>query len=216
MTPLVVCVKVGTKYGPEYVNRLAAMVARHMTIPHDFLCLTDNADGLQCDAADIGTTLEGWWAKLILFKPHDRLRDRRVLFMDLDTVIVGNIDFLLEPDEPFVILRDFYRPQEMGSAIMLIDQPYCPEIYSCFPGTHRYWGDQAWIQECVGSVGVWQDLFPGKIVSYKVHCANGLPEQAAVVCFHGEPRPHQVSDPWMLEHWTEQGSCVTTSDRHAA
>lgn len=40
MTPIIVCIKVGQKYGAEYVNRLAAAVARHTTKPHEFLCLT--------------------------------------------------------------------------------------------------------------------------------------------------------------------------------
>ena len=34
----VLCVKFGTKYGPNYVERLRNMVARHMTIPYEFAC----------------------------------------------------------------------------------------------------------------------------------------------------------------------------------
>ena len=47
---------------------------------------------------------------------------------------------------------------------------------------------------------MWQDMHPGKIVSYK---ADVMPpgERAAVVCFHGVPKPHEVKDGFVMEHW---------------
>ena len=33
----IICMKWGTKYGPEYVNRLASMVKRNITIPYRFV-----------------------------------------------------------------------------------------------------------------------------------------------------------------------------------
>ena len=42
----ILCMKWGKKYGPEYVNRLHSMVSRHLTIPHRFVCLTDDKTGL--------------------------------------------------------------------------------------------------------------------------------------------------------------------------
>ena len=36
----VLCMKWGTKYGPDYVNRLYAMVRRHLTGDFSFVCLT--------------------------------------------------------------------------------------------------------------------------------------------------------------------------------
>ena len=37
----VLCMKWGSKYGPEYVNRLYAMVRRHLQGDFQFVCLTD-------------------------------------------------------------------------------------------------------------------------------------------------------------------------------
>ena len=31
-----------------------------------------------------------------------------------------------------------------------------------------------------------------KTYSYKLHCKDGVPEDASVVCFHGKPRPHEI------------------------
>ncbi|MGI9153122.1 MAG: glycosyltransferase, partial [Rubrivivax sp.] len=44
---IVLCMKWGTKYGPEYVNRLYAMVARHLREDFEFVCLTDLVRGVR-------------------------------------------------------------------------------------------------------------------------------------------------------------------------
>ena len=48
MTPkLVLCMKWGTVYGPEYVNILYAMVARNITGEFKVVCFTDNSAGIR-------------------------------------------------------------------------------------------------------------------------------------------------------------------------
>lgn len=42
----VVCVKYGTKYGADYVNKLFAGVRKNLKISHVFTCFTDNSEGL--------------------------------------------------------------------------------------------------------------------------------------------------------------------------
>ena len=42
----VVCVKYGTKYGSDYVNKLYAGVMRHLSIEHTFTCFTEDGEGL--------------------------------------------------------------------------------------------------------------------------------------------------------------------------
>ena len=42
----VICIKWGTKFGPEYVNKLYKMVEKNLKIPHRFVCFTDNTEGL--------------------------------------------------------------------------------------------------------------------------------------------------------------------------
>lgn len=190
MIPVVVCIKVGTKYGPEYVNRLAAMVERHCLQQHYFLCLTDDPTGVTCATAPIGTDLTGWWSKLQLFNPESALQSHRVFFMDLDTIIVGNIDLLVAYDGPFAILSDFYHEKEYGSAVMSIAPGFGHQIWTDYTEGQRgrWWGDQAWIKACVTEADRWQEMYPDLIVSYKVHCTNGVPEGAALICFHGEPK----------------------------
>ena len=210
----VVCVKAGMKFGPEYVNRLHLAVKRYLTQPHRFACLTENASGIDAEIQILPLEhpdLVGWWHKLTLFKPPAGLEDSRLLFLDLDKVIIGNIDFLAEYDGPFAILRDFYRPKGYGSAIMSIAPGFGRHIWERFSSDPRHWmaaysGDQEFIESCGVIADLWQDLYPKKIVSYKAHCqvmSDEIPGGASIVCFHGEPRPHEAAARtlWVKTFW---------------
>ena len=43
----ILCIKWGTRYGPEYVNRIYAMVARNLTPPFQVICFTDDRRGIR-------------------------------------------------------------------------------------------------------------------------------------------------------------------------
>ena len=97
----IICMKWGTKYGPEYVNRLASMVRRNITIPYRFVCMTDDATGLDAgidarplpDFDDPGGPERGW-RKISTFRRPLFDLEGPTLFLDIDIVIVGNIDCL--------------------------------------------------------------------------------------------------------------------------
>ncbi len=204
-----VCLKVGTKYGPEYVNKLRSMVVRHTTERTEFFCITDDAkgldDGIQTIIARRDEYLSGWWHKCALFGGYKFDADR-IVFLDLDTVIVGNIDFLWSYQGDFCILKDFYFPERYGSAVMSIAKNAHREVWDNFVVNPvmalRQGGDQQWIYNQVKDADLWQDLYRDKIVSFKVDCQMGVPDTASIVCFHGVPRPHEVRElSWMKENW---------------
>jgi hypothetical protein len=100
---LVLCMRWGTRYGPEYVNRLFAGVRRHTTGPLQFICFTDDPNGVveQVDCRplppvfDLPVYLANYpWRKLSLWARDlgDDLIGRTALFLDLDLVIVGGLD----------------------------------------------------------------------------------------------------------------------------
>jgi hypothetical protein len=63
----VLCVRFGSRYGREYVERLRNMVARHLTVPYEFVCLTDDStpiDGVRSIVQPHGGYQRGWWHKL--------------------------------------------------------------------------------------------------------------------------------------------------------
>ena len=92
----IICLKAGTAYGPDYVNILFDMVKRNLTdgFPGQFHCITDDPTGLAegIKIIPLPEDLETWWGKLYMFKKGLFPDGDRCLFMDLDTLIVGNID----------------------------------------------------------------------------------------------------------------------------
>ncbi|HRO15954.1 MAG TPA: glycosyl transferase [Paracoccus sp. (in: a-proteobacteria)] len=96
----IICIKWGTFYGPEYVNRLRGMIARNITPPFRLICFTDDGIGLHPDIvvrplpefdyqAPVNTI--GKWPKSRLWGDLGDITGT-VLFLDLDVVIVGNLD----------------------------------------------------------------------------------------------------------------------------
>ena len=85
----VYCVKVGKKYGREFVKKLKDSISKHLTVKHKFNCLTDKVE----EDYDIPVThpeLRGVFHKLTLFQFTGRC-----LYFDLDIDINDNIDFLV-------------------------------------------------------------------------------------------------------------------------
>lgn len=90
----IVCVlrhggKVG--YNASWVTKLKNSVARNLSIPHRFICLSDC--DVPCDRIELDMTDDGFWSKMQLFKPEQFVGP--VLYIDLDTVICNNIDEIL-------------------------------------------------------------------------------------------------------------------------
>ncbi|MEL6914872.1 MAG: hypothetical protein AAFP13_10250 [Pseudomonadota bacterium] len=111
---LILTMKWGTLYGPEYVNNLARGVARHLARPHRFICFTDDAAGLApgveaMPLPDLGLpegNSDTRWRKLALFAEDLFGLSGTALFLDLDQVIVGPLDDFFADDAPFRIIRD--------------------------------------------------------------------------------------------------------------
>lgn len=194
----IVCLKWGTKFQPEYVNRLFYGVRRNTTLPFTFHCFTEDSTGLDSNIVIHPlpyTNIQGWWQKLYLFSDEVNI-DGRILFLDLDTLIVGNIDHFISYDTGFVTLRDLWhrKPDDVGSAILSFRTSEHKHIWESFikdPVTairslHPH-GDQKWIQKEQPKRQYWQDIFPNHIVSFKSHCRNGIPNNARIICYHGNP-----------------------------
>lgn len=230
----VVCLKWGSKYGPEYVNRLYAGVKRNTTVNFKFWCFTDDATGIISEVNTVplpyANQLDSWWNKLNLFSndlPFDK--DSTIFYIDLDTLIVNNIDNIISTDtQNLVVLRDFYHgvvksATLVGSGLMMWKHGLYNHIWEKFmvdPEKHvadaKTYGDQWWIEKQVSDPIFWQDLYPEQVVSFKVHCRKGLPNNARVICYHGRPSiPESINDtnvvgkltiapqPWVLKHWRD-------------
>lgn len=117
----IVCMKWGTKYGNDYVNRLYNMVSRNMTRPFRFVCYTDNKEGINpavevydhppFEAASLQTM--GAYRKKTLCRADlaPFKEGERFLYLDLDLVIMDNIDavFDYKPEADFIICYNWTR-----------------------------------------------------------------------------------------------------------
>lgn len=204
----VLCVKYGSKYGPEWVLRLRSMVAKHLTYAHEFVCLTENPiEGVDC--RPLGKQLPTWWSKLSLFEPGAFPGEN--LYLDLDVVLTANIDGLVDAartDTARLWMRDDFsyslrKPREgLGSDMTrLLGGPGCcnssvmlwsgdavrrawddfkPEVMDRLHGDQNYLSALLWPNQ----IG----LLPDELVcSFKYHIERGQ-AQAPVVVFHGQPK----------------------------
>lgn len=210
----IVCVKWGTKYGAEYVNILFDMVNRNLTVGGDrrFICFTDDPTGIDAtiQVRALPGDLEGWWNKLYLFKEGVFDEGDKVIYLDLDTVITGDMDKIIAYEGNFAILQDFYRPEGLQSSVMLWKAQKNTFIWDNWDAAGRPktpGGDQLWIESCRPfPTDILQEIFPMAFVSYKVHCRTRLPKNVSVVVFHGEPRPHEAEEEWVKLIWKIGGA----------
>lgn len=92
----VLCVKWGTKYSSEDVNRLRAMVSKYLYQPFTFYCHTDDSAGVDAEIIPIEEDLEIYWNKLSMFQPGFVPTGDINLYFDLDIVIQNDITPLIE------------------------------------------------------------------------------------------------------------------------
>jgi len=211
MKPItVICVlKSGGDFKPSDVLRLQQMTERYITIPFEFVCLTD-VEILGCKTIPLIRNYKGWWSKIELFR-NDLVKTERIVYFDLDKIITGNIDDILLRKEDFIGLKPFnpersLRDTYIGSAIMSWkNNDQFNFIYDEFrfaEDSKKFKGDQDYIsrsfQDKKLRIDYWQDSTPG-IYSYKRHCKKGLPKDAKIVCFHGDPRPNKVKVIWVQD-----------------
>lgn len=134
------------------------------------------------------------------------------LFLDLDTVLVSNATKLICGRT--TILRDFnyalWRADthKLQSSVMYLTHEDRDRVWqkwieapAAHIDLHRNAGDQGFIETVLGNCDRWQDVLPGALVSYKVDIRDKRltepPKGAAVVVFHGQPRPWQVEATWI-------------------
>jgi len=218
----VVCVKWGTKYGPEYVNRLRLGVERALGgAVRRFVCFTEDGEGLRPDVEVLPLQeregWQGWWFKASIFSAQAGLRGL-VLYIDLDTVIVGSLRPLLSYRGGFATLNaaDFSAEEGVddgfNSSLILweaggegVGRQLCALHDSLSDAVFRClmrWDH--WLEMVVPTAHTLQQLFPGLFVDYRKHCsAKGPPQGAALVCFPRNPKPHQLQDPWISHHWSD-------------
>lgn len=214
----VACVlRSGGRYGVDDVRKLYGMVKRNLSHFDRFVCLSDLEFEIEgVERVPLIDRFPGWWSKVELWRASVFYDDDRVFYLDLDSVVTGNLDSLVARTEDFLAIKDFYRQPprcavRLGSGLMLWTPTYHGNIYTDFIVHSKQnmaacpMGDQEWIERYVPSPAYWQDVLPGKVLSFRVHLEHGKiqpPATASVIAFHGLYKPRDYGRlPWVKEHW---------------
>lgn len=202
MTTIACVLKSGGIYDRQWVWALKRGLSRHAP-QHEFVCLTD-VPGLGMWSVPLEHGWPGWWSKIEAFRPG--LFDGPVLYLDLDTLVVGDLSELCSYDGELAMLSDFYRPERAQSGVMMWTQcPLTHALYEEFvdcggPTTVKQRGDGEWLNDVAWPDRI-QDLYPDQVVSYKVHAKDGPPNDARLVCAHGRPKWNDPAAGWAHIEW---------------
>ena len=212
------------EYTSEHVNVLWRSIQRNTTKKFRFVCITDNPEGLDSGIEhyplwDHCLDLGGCYNRMWVFSDTIKeLFGSRLLYIDLDCVIVNNIDHLISRSEDFVINRfigDDKFSQVYNGGLVLMTAGSKSEIWNMFDSLttptlidqHRkqyglVGSDQAWIQMLLGTGEATFGPEHG-VYDYSHLQDHQLPDNACVVLFPGAKDPsilrQQVA--WIDQHW---------------
>ena len=202
MTANVLCIKWGTKYGCDYVNRLYRGVREHLNTPFRFVCLTDDADGIDkeveigplpitpFDEAAFDSRKGGeTWRKVGLFQPGLADLDGDTLFLDLDIVITGQLDdfFTYQPGK-FCVIHDWLEKRRAwlpgrdgrvgNTSVFRFDPKSHCDVYNHFRDhqvevLEQFRIEQQYVSRTLAeSLAFWPDQW---VCSFKRHCRPLFP-----------------------------------------
>ncbi len=218
----IVTLKWGDRYGPEYVNRLASSVRRHLKPPYRFVCFTDKPEGIDSAVETFPIPeidlpepqmLNGW-RKLCLFR-SDLPIEGPALFLDLDIVITGPMDVFFEYEPTKIpIIHNWVglqkkllgkRPEIGNSSVFRFEANKETFVWDQFHN-EKAWAmanfhpPQTYLTHCIRPKMVyWPEAW---VRSFKRHCRPcfplnffkepRLPEGTKIVAFHGRPDPDEA------------------------
>lgn len=145
----VVTWKWGTLFGPEYVYKLASMLARHLHVPYRLNVITDDPLLVDCPYGsfrtlpmftDHGEMKAGNRACFRRLRIFDRematLIGPRILQLDLDVVIVDDVTPLFTRTEPLLLVEqrrdDNLKRVTYNPSMLLMDAGILHELWEIF------------------------------------------------------------------------------------
>lgn len=229
------CVIHGTAYDWIYVDKLYSMLSRNFSQPLRLHVWTEASRPVPepyikhslTDWPGIAGPRKSWWYKLQMFDPTHF--QGRLLYFDLDVVIMSNLDWMLELDiEYFWAIRDFRHHfrgvwWSVNSSIMIWDtgrlayvwQDFCTHNIQAI--TRQHAGDQDYLNRVIDNK-VRRYLDSNKVRSWRWEIKDGgmdfkrrtyrrpdagsiVPPDTAVMVFHGQPKPHELQDQVIVQNW---------------
>lgn len=201
-------------YSEDWVRRMKNMVARNLQVPHRFVCLSNVPVPAERIPLENPYLWKGWWAKMELFRPG--IFSGRVLYLDLDLVVLKDLLPFLEPDSDFKILPAS-RSKKVGrmdpgvvhgfnSSVMSFDPEKASKYWEIFSGDpihfmNLFRGDQDFLKH-FGSQDI--DLFHHTWVKKIKDLSNPWirPEKEKIIlCMPGKNIEASMKYEWIKEIW---------------
>jgi hypothetical protein len=212
----------GDKYSGTDVAKLAAGLKRNVSQPYRFLVFTDqtrDVGGVErhqiCDL--LLTKYQGCFARLRLFHPEfqDALKfDDRIVSVDLDVVITGNLDPLFDRPEPFLILKgaNSENPCPYNGSLWMLRPGYRPDVWTEFTLSkaaaidwYAFPDDQSWFAHMMPNEAGWTAGPESGVYAFKKPGwpkGDDLPKDARLVAFPGWRSPEKFKHlKWVQQNW---------------
>ena len=211
-------------YGAEYVNNLYGMARRNLSSPARLFCLTDNTNGIRKEVDclplpelgfEIPPEAPGKWPKQALWGKELFGIEGVVLFVDLDSVIVGPLDdfFTYGKEDEVITARNWVKPWIRSAQTSVFRfkvgaHPYMLEDLRKDPQLCvKYQFEQNYVTHHLhGGVRFWPEKW---VRHFRKHCMGQwpmrylrsprLPSSARVVTFPGSPNPPDA----IAGHWSK-------------
>lgn len=222
-------------YTADDVRILQRMVERHLSLPHEFVVVTDHPEAFADDSKIRAVPID--WSKhvpgtcfvrLMTFHPDGRriFGAERVFQMDLDTVVVGGMDAIVDRPQDLVLWRNPRRwmrsfPDDgyakklayYNGSFVLHRCGILPQIWEDFDPASEWIkcarDDQWYLSALAGRDWPYWDHTHGIYRIAPEHHTYGiwgeLPENARLVTFPGGTgKPWQAetiaTHPWIVQH----------------
>lgn len=204
-------------FAPEHVNVARRMFARHLTIPHRLVCISDSREGLDPEVHWVetppaakklgeigspeGARFPSCYRRLWVFSQEARILGERILCLDLDFVLTGSMDKAVDRDEDFVgwrPFRDWGKKLRFGGGQYLLRTGSRTHVWEDFKGVESiqaarsagYRGsDQAWLSYCLAGREPYWDRDTGLYSVRDLGPGLDLPRDACLVQFNGRDKP---------------------------
>lgn len=225
------CLIHGDKYDFDYVNKLYSQLTRAFSVPvvlHVFCEESREIPESYIKHSLVDWNLTGsnqaWWYKIQLF--DRRHFDGPVVYFDLDIVVTGALDWIVNlPLDYFWSIQDFrylWRPSStmMNSSVMYWDASRFWSVFDEFSvarATALHRGDQEYLSTIIRPPLLkffdhrsvvswrWQAVAGGYDFVHRRHHDESqsawIPDTVSLLVFHGDPKPHEVTDPIVVNNW---------------
>lgn len=223
MDRVVLTMKWGTAYDPDYVNVLYGGVKSHLQGDFRFVCLTDDPTGIRPEVEclpipDMGLPPRGFtsgaWPKIAMFKPELYDLKGRALFIDLDSMICGDLAPMFTHPGHLLMIQEWKRPIDRiklnppirgASGVVGFTLGGLPQVWDALCSDPNGWveriqNDQRFMEHIITDRTYWpaewvtsfkRHVLPGPVINW--FKGPGLPPKGTkILAFHGRPRPAEL------------------------